>query len=73
MSALVARLGAPADALSGNRDALSDYSQWVRDWAGARYGPTLENRVLGAWVGLFPAERRLFALLAGLDPAGEAR
>ena len=59
---------AVASFLSGKPDALADYSRWVRDWGQARYAPSLENRVLAAWVGLAPAERRLFALLAGLAP-----
>ncbi len=61
-----------ASFLSGDFDALAEYSRWVSDWARARYAPSLENRVLAAWVGLAPAERRLFALLAGLRPLGEA-
>ena len=63
---------AVASFLSGEPGALDDYSRWVRDWAQARYAPSLENRVLAAWVGLAPAERHLFALLAGLGPLGEA-
>ncbi len=59
---------AAASFLSGKSDALQDYSQWIRNWAQARYAPSLENRVLAAWVGLAPAERQLFALLAGLAP-----
>ena len=54
--------------LSGEPGALDDYSRWVRDWGQARYAPSIENRVLAAWVGLAPAERQLFALLAGLAP-----
>jgi flavin-dependent dehydrogenase len=57
---------AVASFLSGKHGALDDYSRWVRNWAQARYAPSLENRVLAAWVGLAPAERQLFALLAGL-------
>lgn len=56
---------AVASFLSGEAGALTDYSRWVRDWAQARYGPSLENRVFAAWVGLAPAERKLLALLAG--------
>ena len=59
---------AVASFLSGEPGALGDYSQWVRNWGQARYAPSLENRVLAAWVGLAPAERQLFALLAGLAP-----
>jgi digeranylgeranylglycerophospholipid reductase len=59
---------AVASFLSGERGALDDYSRWVRNWGQARYAPSLENRVLAAWVGLAPAERQLFALLAGLAP-----
>jgi flavin-dependent dehydrogenase len=63
---------AVASFLSGEPSALADYSRWIRDWGQARYTPSIENRVLAAWVGLAPAERRLFALLAGLGPLGEA-
>jgi len=63
---------AVASFLSGEPGALDDYSRWVRDWAQARYAPSLESRILAAWVGLAPAERHLFALLAGLKPLGEA-
>lgn len=63
---------AVASFLSGDPDALADYNGWVRDWAEARYAPSFENRVLAAWVGLAPAERRLLALLAELEPLGEA-
>jgi geranylgeranyl reductase family protein len=59
---------AVASFLSGDPGALTEYGQWVRDWGQARYAPTMENRVLAAWVGLAPAERQLFALLAGLAP-----
>ncbi len=59
---------AVASFLSGEPDALDDYSRWVRDWGLARYAPSLESRVLAAWVGLAPAERHLLALLAGLEP-----
>jgi flavin-dependent dehydrogenase len=59
---------AVASFLSGEPAALEDYSRWVRDWGRARYAPSLENRVFAAWVGLAPAERQLFALLAGLAP-----
>ena len=51
--------------------ALADYSRWVRDWGRARYAPSIENRILAAWVGFAPAERRLFALLAGVGSYGE--
>ena len=61
-----------ASFLSGEAGALADYSRWVRDWGRARYAPSIENRFLAAWVGLAPAERRLFALLAGQGPLGEA-
>jgi flavin-dependent dehydrogenase len=44
--------------------ALGNYSRWVRGWSQARYAPSIENRVLAAWVGLAPVERRLFTLLA---------
>ena len=57
--------------LSGDPGALVEYSQWVRDWARARYAPSIESRILAAWVGLAPAERRLWALLAGCGPSGE--
>jgi flavin-dependent dehydrogenase len=59
---------AVASFLSGNFGALYGYSRWVRDWGQARYAPSLENRVLAAWVGLAPAERQLLTLLAGLEP-----
>jgi geranylgeranyl reductase family protein len=59
---------AVASFLSGNFGALHGYSRWVRDWGQARYAPSLENRVLAAWVGLAPAERQLLTLLAGLEP-----
>jgi len=61
-----------ASFLSGEAGALADYSRWVRDWGRARYAPSIENRILAAWVGFAPAERRLFALLAGQGPLGEA-
>ena len=59
---------AVASFLSGERGALDAYSKWVSDWGQARYAPSLENRVLAAWVGLAPEERQLFTLLAGLAP-----
>jgi flavin-dependent dehydrogenase len=59
---------AVASFLSGNFGALDGYSRWVRDWGQVRYAPSLENRVLAAWVGLAPAERQLLTLLAGLVP-----
>jgi flavin-dependent dehydrogenase len=59
---------AVASFLSGKPGALGAYSRWIRDWGQARYAPSLENRVLAAWVGLAPAERQLFGLLAGLAP-----
>jgi menaquinone-9 beta-reductase len=59
---------AVASFLSAEPGALDEYSRWVRNWGLARYAPSLENRVLAAWVGLAPAERQLFALLAGLAP-----
>ncbi len=60
-----------ASFLCGEPGALARYSQWVRDWGQARYAPSIENRILAAWVGLAPAERRLWALLAGVGPSGE--
>jgi menaquinone-9 beta-reductase len=56
---------AVASFLSGEARALEEYSRWIRDWAETRYAPSLENRMLAGWVGHAPAERRLFALLAG--------
>ena len=63
---------AVASFLSGDPGALAEYSRWVRDWGQARYAPSIESRILAAWVGLAPAERHLFALLTGLRPLGEA-
>ncbi len=60
-----------ASFLSGEPGALAEYSRWVRDWGQARYAPSIENRILAAWVGLAPAERRLWALLAGGGPSEE--
>jgi len=54
-----------ASFLAGEPGALDNYGRWVRDWGQARYAPSIENRILAAWVGLAPAERHLFALLAG--------
>ena len=54
-----------ASFLSGDSGALVEYSRWVRDWAQARYAPSIESRIFAAWVGFAPAERRLWALLAG--------
>jgi flavin-dependent dehydrogenase len=59
---------AVASFLSGKPGALDAYSRWIRDWGQANYSPSLENRVLAAWVGLAPAERQLLTLLAGLAP-----
>jgi flavin-dependent dehydrogenase len=59
---------AVASFLSGKPGALDAYSRWAHDWGQARYAPSLENRVLAAWVGLAPAERQLLILLAGLAP-----
>jgi flavin-dependent dehydrogenase len=59
---------AVASFLSGQPGPLEDYGRWVRNWGQARYAPSLENRVLAAWVGLAPAERQLLTLLAGLAP-----
>ena len=56
---------AVASFLAGQPGALVEYSRWVRDWGQDRYAPSLENRVLAGWVGQAPAERNLFALLAG--------
>jgi menaquinone-9 beta-reductase len=58
-----------ASLLSGEPGALAEYSGWVRDWGQARYAPSIESRILAAWVGLAPAERRLWALLAGARPS----
>jgi flavin-dependent dehydrogenase len=53
-----------ASFVSGDCGALNEYSQWVRGWARARYAPSIESRILAAWVGLVPAERHLWALLS---------
>ena len=45
------RAGEPvASLLSGEPGALNDYSRWVRDWGQPRYAPSLEKRVLAAWL-----------------------
>jgi menaquinone-9 beta-reductase len=54
-----------ASLLSGAPRALAEYNEWVRDWGHARYAPSIESRILAAWIGFRPAERRLWALLAG--------
>jgi digeranylgeranylglycerophospholipid reductase len=61
---------AVAEFLSGGPRALADYSGWVREWGRARYTPSIETRILSAWVGLAPEERRLWALLAGCGRFG---
>ncbi len=62
---------AVASFLSGNHGALDGYEGWVREWGQARYAPSIETRILSAWVGLAPEERRLWALLAGCGRSGE--
>ena len=54
-----------ASFLSGDLGALVEYGQWVRDWGRAAYAPSIDRRILAAWVGFAPAERHLWALLAG--------
>jgi len=61
---------AVASFLAGQPGALVEYSRWVRDWGQDRYAPCLENRILAGWVGQAPAERHLFALLAGHELGG---
>ena len=56
-----------ASFLSGDSGALAEYARSVQDWVRSRYAPSIENRFLAAWVGLAPAERRLWALLAEGD------
>jgi menaquinone-9 beta-reductase len=59
--------------LTGDPGALVEYGRWVRDWAGGRYAASIESRIFAAWVGFAPAERHLWALLAGARPRGERR
>jgi flavin-dependent dehydrogenase len=61
---------AVASFLAGEPDALVGYSRWVREWGQVHYAPCLENRILAGWVGQAPAERHLFALLAGHELGG---
>jgi flavin-dependent dehydrogenase len=62
---------AVASFLSGEPVALAEYSRWVQEWGQARYAPSIELRILAAWVGLAPAERRLWSILAGVGSHGE--
>ena len=59
---------AVASFLSGEPGALTNTADGFETGARLATRRPFENRVFAAWVGLAPAERQLFALLAGLGP-----